>query len=82
MDCHTGDESVFSPISILNKAVEIIGVAPEKFHGMDRFEARKVLLEDLGQDLLHQLVCLLMGDIVEEMVQIQEELIMVEELQP
>ena len=50
LQCHTGDESVFSPISILNKAVEIIGVAPEKFHGMDRFEARKVLLEDLEKE--------------------------------
>ena len=50
LQCHTGDESAFSPISILNKAVEIIGVAPEKFHGMDRFEARKVLLEDLEKE--------------------------------
>ena len=39
----------FRPISILNKAVQIEGVAPEKYHGMDRFEARKELLKDLEQ---------------------------------
>jgi len=50
LQCQTGDEGAFSPISILNKAVEIIGVAPEKFHGMDRFEARKVLLKDLEKE--------------------------------
>jgi valyl-tRNA synthetase len=50
LQCHTGDEGAFSPISILNKAVQIIGVAPEKFHGMDRFEARKVLLKDLEKE--------------------------------
>jgi valyl-tRNA synthetase len=50
--CHTGDEAAFDPISILNKTVEIIGVAPKKFHGMDRFEARKVLLEDLKKEKL------------------------------
>ena len=50
LQCHTGDEGAFSPISILNKAVEIIGVAPKKFHGMDRFEARKVLLKDLEKE--------------------------------
>ena len=50
LQCHTGDEGAFSPISILNKAVEIIGVAPKKFHGMDRFEARKLLLKDLEKE--------------------------------
>ena len=50
MQCHIGDEKEFNPISILNKAVQIEGVAPEKYHGMDRFEARKELLEDLKQD--------------------------------
>ena len=50
--CHTGDEAAFDPISILNKSVEIIGVAPKKFHGMDRFEARKVLLGDLKKEKL------------------------------
>ena len=50
LQCHIGDEGAFSPISILNKAVQIIGVAPEKFHGMDRFEARKVLLKDLEKE--------------------------------
>ena len=50
--CHTGDEAAFDPISILNKTVEIIGVAPKKFHGMDRFEARKVLLEVLKKEKL------------------------------
>ena len=52
LQCHTGDESAFAPISILNKAVEIIGIAPKKFHGMDRFKARKVLLEDLHTEKL------------------------------
>ena len=52
LQCHTGDESAFAPISILNKAVEVIGVAPEKFHGMDRFEARKVILQDLEKEKL------------------------------
>ena len=52
LQCHIGNESEFDPISILNKAVEIIGVAPKKFHGMDRFEARKVLLEDLKKEKL------------------------------
>ena len=52
LQCHIGNESEFDPISILNKAVEIIGVAPKKFHGMDRFEARKVLLEDLKKQKL------------------------------
>ena len=46
MQCHTGTEADFMPISILNKTVEVIGVAPKKFHGMDRFEARKLILED------------------------------------
>ena len=50
--CHIGDERAFAPISILNKAVEVIGVAPEKFHGMDRFEARKVILQDLEKEKL------------------------------
>ena len=50
MQCHTGTEADFMPISILNKTVEVIGVAPKKFHGMDRFEARKVILEDLKKD--------------------------------
>jgi len=52
LQCHIGNESEFDPISILNKAVEIIGVAPKKFNGMDRFEARKVLLEDLKKQKL------------------------------
>jgi valyl-tRNA synthetase len=52
LQCHIGNESEFDPISILNKAVEIIGVAPKKFHGMDRFEARKVLLKDLKKEKL------------------------------
>ena len=52
LQCHTGDENAFSPISILNKAVEVMGVAPEKFHGMDRFEARKVILRDLEKEKL------------------------------
>ena len=50
LQCHIGDERAFAPISILNKAVEVIGVAPEKFHGMDRFEARKVILQDLEKE--------------------------------
>ena len=52
LQCHIGDERAFAPISILNKAVEVIGVAPEKFHGMDRFEARKVILQDLEKEKL------------------------------
>ena len=45
--CCTGSEKEFDPISILSKEVKIIGVAPEKFHGMDRFDARTELLKDL-----------------------------------
>ena len=45
--CCTGTEKEFDPISILSKAVKIIGIAPEKFHGMDRFDARSELLGDL-----------------------------------
>ena len=45
--CCTGTEKEFDPISILSKAVKIIGIAPEKFHGMDRFDARSELLSDL-----------------------------------
>ena len=50
--CHSGAEDDFAPISIFNKTVAIIGVAPKKFHGMDRFEARKVILEDLKKEKL------------------------------
>ena len=53
--CHVGNEDAFAPISILNKKVEIVGIAPKKFHGMDRFDARKLLLEDLQKEKL--LVC-------------------------
>ena len=52
LQCHPGDEAAFAPISILNKRVEIIGVAPKKFHGMDRFEARKSILKDLDKEEL------------------------------
>lgn len=52
LQCHSGDEAAFAPISILNKKVEIIGVAPKKFHGMDRFEARKSILKDLDKEEL------------------------------
>ena len=52
LQCHAGDEAAFAPISILNKKVEIIGVAPKKFHGMDRFEARKSILKDLDKEKL------------------------------
>ena len=52
LQCHSGDEAAFAPISILNKRVEIIGVAPKKFHGMDRFEARKSILKDLDKEEL------------------------------
>ena len=48
--CRTGTEKEFNPISILSKAVKIIGIAPEKFHGMDRFDARAELLNDLKQN--------------------------------
>ena len=48
--CRTGTEKEFNPISILNKAVKIIGIAPEKFHGMDRFDARAELLNDLKEN--------------------------------
>ena len=47
--CGTGTEKEFDPISILSKAVKIIGIAPEKFHGMDRFDARAELLNDLKE---------------------------------
>ena len=47
--CGIGTEKEFDPISILNKAVKIIGIAPEKFHGMDRFDARAELLNDLKE---------------------------------
>ncbi|MDB9995436.1 valine--tRNA ligase [Gammaproteobacteria bacterium] len=47
--CRTGTEKEFNPISILSKAVKIIGIAPEKFHGMDRFDARAELLNDLKE---------------------------------
>ena len=50
--CHVGDEDAFAPISILNKKVEIVGIAPNKFHGMDRFDARKLLLQDLQKEKL------------------------------
>ena len=50
--CHVGDEDAFAPISILNKKVEIVGIAPKKFHGIDRFDARKLLLEDLQKEEL------------------------------
>ena len=52
LQCYSGDEAAFAPISILNKKVEIIGVAPKKFHGMDRFEARKSILKDLDKEKL------------------------------
>ena len=52
LQCHVGDEAAFAPISILNKKVEIVGVAPKKFHGMDRFEARKSILKDLDKEKL------------------------------
>jgi len=52
LQCHAGDEAAFTPISILNKKVEIVGVAPKKFHGMDRFEARKSILKDLDKEKL------------------------------
>jgi len=48
--CGTGTEKEFDPISILSKAVKIIGIAPEKFHGMDRFDARAELLSDLKEN--------------------------------
>ncbi|MDC1331943.1 valine--tRNA ligase [Gammaproteobacteria bacterium] len=48
--CGTGTEKEFDPISILSKAVKIIGIAPEKFHGMDRFDARAELLNDLKEN--------------------------------
>ena len=48
--CRAGTEKEFNPISILSKAVKIIGIAPEKFHGMDRFDARTELLNDLKQN--------------------------------
>ena len=48
--CGIGTEKEFDPISILSKAVKIIGIAPEKFHGMDRFDARAELLNDLKQN--------------------------------
>ena len=48
--CRTGTEKEFNPISILSKAVKIIGIAPEKFHGMDRFDARAELLNDLKEN--------------------------------
>ena len=51
-ECRIGNEAEFNPISILNKTVEITGVAPKKFHGMDRFDARKALLEDLKKERL------------------------------
>ena len=51
-ECRIGNEADFNPISILNKTVEITGVAPKKFHGMDRFDARKALLEDLKKERL------------------------------
>ena len=47
--CRTGTEKEIDPISILSKAVKIIGIAPEKFHGMDRFDARAELLNDLKE---------------------------------
>ena len=52
LQCHAGDEAAFAPISILDKKVEIVGVAPKKFHGMDRFEARKSILKDLDKEKL------------------------------
>ena len=48
--CGAGTEKEFNPISILSKAVKIIGIAPEKFHGMDRFDARAELLNDLKEN--------------------------------
>ena len=48
--CRIGTEKEFDPISILSKAVKIIGIAPEKFHGMDRFDARTEILNDLKKN--------------------------------
>ncbi|MDB9769869.1 valine--tRNA ligase [Gammaproteobacteria bacterium] len=48
--CGIGTEKEFDPISILSKAVKIIGIAPKKFHGMDRFDARAELLNDLKEN--------------------------------
>ena len=48
--CGIGTEKEFDPISILSKAVKIIGIAPEKFHGMDRFDARTEILNDLKKN--------------------------------
>ncbi|MDA9306645.1 valine--tRNA ligase [Gammaproteobacteria bacterium] len=48
--CGIGTEKEFDPISILSQAVKIIGIAPEKFHGMDRFDARAELLNDLKEN--------------------------------
>ena len=48
--CGIGTEKEFDPISILSKAVKIIGIAPEKFHGMDRFDARAEILNDLKEN--------------------------------
>ena len=48
--CGIGTEKEFDPISILSKAVKIIGIAPEKFHGMDRFDARTEILNDLKEN--------------------------------
>ena len=48
--CRAGTEKEFNPISILSKAVKIIGIAPEKFHGMDRFDARAEILNDLKEN--------------------------------
>ena len=48
--CGIGTEKEFDPISILSKAVKIIGIAPEKFHGMDRFDARAELLNNLKEN--------------------------------
>jgi len=44
-----GDEKAFDPISILDKSVKVCGIAPKQFQGLNRFDAREALLNELKE---------------------------------
>jgi valyl-tRNA synthetase len=44
----TGETSMFLPISIMDKNACLHGEIPNEFKGLERFQARKLLLEKLG----------------------------------
>ncbi|MEQ1918735.1 MAG: hypothetical protein ABL955_06005, partial [Elusimicrobiota bacterium] len=42
-----GQRHRLKPINIFTPSAQINGIAPLKYRGLDRFEARRVILEDL-----------------------------------